>query len=125
MRKTFIIMSIAFAFSALAGAQDDAEYKTWMKSLGPSVGAIRKAPDNAAAAEDATKVAATLDKVAGFWKARNAPDAVTFAESGRDAAKEIAAGTGDKAANTQKLMASCGGCHKAHREGTAPDFTIK
>jgi mono/diheme cytochrome c family protein len=125
MRKTFLVISIVFVFSALAGAQDDAEYKTWLKSLGPSVGAIRKAPDNAAAADDATKVAATFDKVAAFWKARNASDAVTLAENARDAAKDIAAGTGDKAANLQKLQGTCGACHKAHREGTAPDFTIK
>jgi hypothetical protein len=118
------VISTAFIFSALAGAQDDAEYQTWMKSLPPSVGAIRKAPDNAAAA-DATKVADTFDKVATFWKARHADDAVTFAETARDAAKEIASGSGDKAANLQKLQGACGGCHKVHREGTAPNFTIK
>lgn len=124
MRKTLLVISTAFIFSALAGAQDDAEYQTWMKSLPPSVGAIRKAPDNAAAA-DATKVADTFDKVATFWKARHADDAVTFAETARDAAKEIASGSGDKAANLQKLQGACGGCHKVHREGTAPNFTIK
>jgi hypothetical protein len=125
MRKTFLVISIASVFSALAGAQDDAEYQTWMKSLPPSVGAIRKAADNAGAAEDATKLAGTFDKVAAFWKARNADDAVTFAETARDAAKEIASGSGDKTANLQKIQGACGGCHKVHREGTAPNFTIK
>jgi mono/diheme cytochrome c family protein len=96
-----------------------------MKSVPPSVGAIRGAADNAAAAPDATKLADTFDKVATFWKAKNADDAVKFAETARDAAKAIAAGTGDKAANLQKIQSTCGGCHSAHRDGAAPNFKIK
>jgi hypothetical protein len=106
-------------------AQDDAQYQTWMKSVTPSMRAIRSATDNAAAAAEATKLAETFDKVATFWKARHADDAVKFAETARDAAKAIAAGSGDKAANLQQIQGTCGGCHSAHREGTAPDFKIK
>ena len=73
----------------------------------------------------ATTLADTFDKVAAYWKAHNAPDAVMFAENARDAARAIADGTGDKAANTMKLQAQCGGCHMAHREGAAPNFKIK
>ena len=40
-------------------------------------------------------------------------------------AKAIAAGSGDKAANLQKIQSTCGGCHSAHRGGSAPNFTIK
>jgi mono/diheme cytochrome c family protein len=72
-----------------------------------------------------TKLADTFDKVAAFWKARSADDAVKLAETARDAAKAIASGSGDKAANLQKLQGTCGACHGAHREGSAPDFTIK
>jgi hypothetical protein len=125
MRKTFLVMSTAFVFSILAGAQDDAQYQTWMKSLQPSVRAIRSAPDNAAAAPDATKLADTFDKVAEFWKARHADDAVTFSETARDAARAIASGSGDKAANLQKIQGTCSACHMAHRAGTPPNFTIK
>jgi mono/diheme cytochrome c family protein len=125
MRTTLLLIAIATGFSIFAVAQDDAQYSAWMKSVPASVGAIRNAADSAAAAADASKLADTFDKVAGFWKTRNAPDAVEFAETARDTAKAIAAGTGDKAANLQKLQAQCGGCHKAHREGAAPNFTIK
>jgi hypothetical protein len=125
MRTTMLLITIATGFGILAVAQDDAQYKAWMKSVAASVGAIRKAADSAAAAPDANTLADTFDKVTEFWKARNAPDAVQFAETARDTAKAIAAGNGDKAANLQKLQAQCGGCHKAHREGTAPNFTIK
>ena len=125
MRKTiFVIIGIA-AFSVASLAQDEAAYKAWMKSVPPTVGAIRNAADNAAAAEPANKLADTFGKVAAFWKARNAEDAVTLAETARDAAKAIAAGSGDKAANLQKIQGTCGACHRAHRGGSAPDFTIK
>jgi hypothetical protein len=119
-----LIAGIA-ALATLSIAQDAAEYKTWMKSIPPSVTAIRNATDTAAAASDATKLAETFDKVAAFWKARSADDAVKLAETARDAAKAIASGEGDKAANLQKIQATCGACHRAHREGSAPDFTIK
>jgi len=125
MRKTFLVATTLFVFSALAGAQDDAQYQTWMKSMQPSMRAIRGAADNAAAAPEATKLADTFDKVATFWKARHADDAVKLAETGRDAAKAIASGSGDKAANLQTIQGTCGACHSAHREGTAPDFKIK
>jgi hypothetical protein len=125
MHKTCILIATLVTFGVLGLAQDDAQYQAWMKSMPPTVGAIRNAADNAAAAGDATKLADTFDKVAGFWKAKNADDAVKFAEAGRDAAKAIVAGSGDKAANLQKIQATCGGCHSAHREGTAPNFKMK
>jgi mono/diheme cytochrome c family protein len=125
MRQTIFVVVTAAFFSVLAPAQDEAQYKEWMKSVPPAVGAIRGAPDNAAAKADATKVADAFDKIAGFWKAKNAQDAVQFAETARDAAKAIAAGDGDKAANLQKIQAQCGSCHRAHRDGAAPDFKIK
>jgi mono/diheme cytochrome c family protein len=125
MNKPWLLLATIFALPVLAGAQDEAQYQTWMKSLQPSLRAIRGAADNAAAAADATKLAETFDKVAVFWKARHAEDAVKFAETARDAAKAIASGSGDKAANLQTIQGTCGGCHTAHREGAAPDFKIK
>ena len=125
MRKACILIVTVATFGVLGVAQDDAQYQAWMKSIPPTVGAIRSAADNAAAAGDATKLADTFDKVAMFWKAKNVDDAVKFAETARDAAKAIASGTGEKAANLQKLQSTCGGCHMAHREGAAPNFKIK
>jgi hypothetical protein len=125
MCRVLILIVASATLTTVSVAQDAAEYKTWMKSVPPTVGAIRNATDNAAAASDATKLADTFDKVAAFWKARHTDDAVTLAETARDAAKAIASGTGDKADNLQKLQGTCGACHKAHREGSAPDFTIK
>ena len=125
MRTQFLMMSLPFVFSVLASAQDDAQFQAWMKSMPASVGAIRTAADNAAAGPEAGKLADSFDKVAAFWKTRNADDAVKLSETARDAARAIASGSGDKAANLQKIQATCGTCHTAHREGTAPNFKIK
>lgn len=125
MNKPLLTITTLVLFSAVAGAQDEAQYKAWMQSLQPTLRAVRGAADNAAAAADATKLADTFDKVAAFWKAKNADDAVKLAETARDAAKAIASGTGDKAANLQTIQGTCATCHAAHREGTAPNFKIK
>ena len=125
MRTVLTLIFALSAFCITGRAQDDAQYQGWMKTVQPTVGAIRNAPDNAAAAGDARTLADTFDKVAMFWKTRNADDAVKLAETARDAAKAIASGSGDKAANLQKIQATCGACHMAHREGAAPNFKIK
>jgi hypothetical protein len=78
MLKACLLFITFVAIGTVVTAQDDARYQTWMKSLGSSVAAIRNAPDNAAAAGDASKLANTFDKVAEFWRTRNAEDAVKF-----------------------------------------------
>ena len=126
MRKSLFLSTISLVFAVLATAQiSDDEFKTLMQSNGANVAAIRDAADNAAAAPAANKLVDTFTKVAAYWKAKNVPDAVTFAESARDAAKAITDGQGDKAANLMKLQQQCGGCHMAHRAGGRGNFTIK
>jgi hypothetical protein len=106
-------------------AQDDRQYQEWMRSMFPALGAIRSAPNAAAAAAAATKLAATFEQVAGYWSSKQSPDAVGFAEAARDAASAIAAGNGDKTANLRKIQAQCTGCHMAHRADDDPDRSIK
>lgn len=125
MYKPLVTITTLLIFAGVAGAQDDAQYKAWMMTVNSSFRAIRGAADNAAAAADATKLADTFDKVAEFWRARHTDDAVKLAETARDAAKAIASGSGDKAANVRAIQGTCGACHSAHREGTAPNFKIK
>lgn len=125
MRKLsclFVWLSIAIALPLRA--QDERQFQEWMKSMFPSIGAIRSAPDNAAAAAAATKLADTFDRVAAYWSTKQSPDAQGFAEAARDAAKAIAAG-GDKVSNLRKIQAQCGGCHAAHRVDDDPDRPIK
>lgn len=121
MRSTILLAAAVAVFAFAALAQDLAEYSGWMKSVPPTIAAIRKAPDNDAA--DANKLAETFDHVANYWKAKD-PAATELAETARDAAKSIASG-GDKAANLMKLQGTCAGCHSKHREGSAGSFSIK
>ena len=118
-----LLLTVPVVFAAMAIAQiSDDEYKTQMQSIGANVTAVRDAADAAPAANSLVE---TFTKVAAYWKAKNAPDAVTFAETARDAAKAIADGQGDKAANLMKLQQQCGACHMAHRGGGRGNFTIK
>jgi len=113
MRRVFLL-AVIFGLSTTAQMVDP-QYQTWMKSMQPSLMAIRNAPDNTAMAGAANKLADTFDQVAGYWKAKQTADAVGFAETARDAAKAIAAGNGDKVANLEKIEQQCGACHMAHR----------
>ena len=125
MLRTFFAIPVIAVFAVSASPQDDAKYQEWMRSIQPTMRAIRTAPDNAAAKADAQKLADTFNNVAEFWKAHHADDAVQLSEKARDAAKAIADGSGDKAANVQAIQSTCAPCHSAHREGTPPNFKIK
>ena len=107
MRKSIFLFTIPVTFAVMAIAQiTDEEYKTQMQSIGPNVTAVRDAADSAAATPAARNLVETFTKVAAYWKAKNAPDAVTFAETARDAAKAIEDGQGDKAANLMSYSSS-------------------
>lgn len=123
-RGVRILVWLAVLPALPLSAQDDQAYQEWMRSMFPSIGAIRGAPDNAAAAAAATKLAATFDQVAGYWRSKQSPDALGFAEAARDAARAIAAG-GDRTANLRKIQAQCTGCHMTHRADNDPDRPIK
>jgi hypothetical protein len=125
MRRAFLTAGTWSMFVLALPAQVDPPYQAWMKSMQPSLSAIRNAPDNAALTESANKLADTFDQVARYWKAKQTADAVAFAETARDAARAIAAGNGDKTANLQKIQEQCGGCHMAHRPESDPDRAVK
>jgi cytochrome c556 len=136
--KRFLILGgflmAASLIAPVAVAQSDSDYQGWMKSNAANMGSLNKniaAKDGAGAASDAQKLEATFKQVAEFWTKRGgADDAVNFAMRGQTAAAAVAkaatAGNMDEAgAQVKNLQANCGGCHMAHREGTAGSFKIK
>ena len=125
MCRTCIFVWLSAAVALPLSAQDERQFQEWMRSMFPSIGAIRSASDNAAASVAASKLADTFDKVAGYWSSKQSPDAQGYAEAARDAARAIAAGNGDKTANLRKIQAQCTGCHMAHRADDDPDRLIK
>jgi len=133
MRRITLISTIAL-LAVNAMAQSDSEFQAWMKTAGATMGSLNKniaAKDGAMATADAEKLAATFKQVEDFWKQRSgADDAVNFAIKAQAAAttigKDVSAGNFDQApADVKALQSNCGGCHMAHREGTAGSFKIK
>lgn len=133
MRTALLLAATTTLFVIGAFAQSDADYQTWMKTIGATMGSMNKkiAAKDAGAASDADKLESTFKEVEGFWKQRGgADDAVTFAMKARTAAADVAkaanAGNWDEAAAQAKsLQSNCGGCHRAHREGSPGAFKIK
>ena len=106
------------------------EYTTLMKSNAQANGATNKAIGSMAYA-DARMNVATLRKnymaLQGFWEDKKQADAVTIVKDGLTQLdsldKMLGAATVDQMAAQAAMKgfqgATCGGCHKAYREGDA------
>jgi cytochrome c556 len=128
MKKIFFAgVLTALLATGILLAQVDSEYQAWMKSNGAAMGSLNKnlmAKDASGVAADAQKLEGNLKQVAEYWHKKGIMDAMDFAMKGQMAAaaiaKDAAAGNLDQAATDLKMLqGACGGCHMAHREGTA------
>jgi len=135
----FVVASILAVVTVGAMAQADrpdpraGEYRAWMQSIPPAVRSLTaningKMGDMAAA--DADKLDDTFKQIEDFWGQRNVQDAVAFTQTARKAltaiSKDAKAGNTDAAlADLKTLQSTCGGCHMAHRDGSAGSFSIK
>ena len=116
----------ALACGAIAlVAQDNGPIEDWMKSTNQSVQALRKMEKKTGpeVVDHAEKIGAAYENMIGFWRQRNADDAVKISEAGKAAAAELASAA--KADNAEgaaaafaKVGSSCMPCHAAHRERT-------
>jgi len=139
MRNMFLVASILAVVTVGAMAQADrpdpraGEYRAWMQSIPPAVRSLTaningRMGDMAAA--DADKLDDTFKQIEDFWGQRNVQDAVAFTQTARKAltaiSKDAKAGNTDAAmADLKTLQSTCGGCHMAHRDGSAGSFSIK
>jgi hypothetical protein len=115
---------LTLASGLIVSAQED-KFEEWMKSVNSSMGALRKAEKKtgAEAAAHAEKVGAVYENMIGFWRQRNAEDALKWSQDGKAAAAELAsaatAGDDEKAmAAFAKVGSTCKPCHEAHRDKT-------
>lgn len=124
-RVPAIWMVSCLAASLLGAAVSDSDYVTFMKAAAGACGRAKKnveAKANAAdLAKDAAEMATNFKKIQAYWKAKKADDAVTAAKDAAAASNLLAkaAKAGDMAAaetHFKAVTATCGGCHKAHRE---------
>lgn len=130
MKRTILLISVISVFAAVCSAQDDAAYPGYMKAINASNRPLRMAimaKDTAAAAAEATKMAAAFDSVAAYWKAKKDDAAMQMAITARDAAKTIAASTDSDAQNAAltTMAGTCNACHMVHRGGGPGAFVIK
>ena len=136
--ETILIMNrlklalFALAASGLvASAQDDAKFEEWMKSVDTSAKVLRKLEKKTGTetVESAEKIGVAYENMIGYWRQKNAADAVKLSEEGKAAAVELAsaanAGDVEKAdAAFKKVGGTCRPCHVAHRE-KLPDGKYK
>ncbi|MCC6394566.1 MAG: hypothetical protein IT167_28480 [Bryobacterales bacterium] len=126
MRILTIAGCVLAAGSILFAAADEAALQGAMKEIGPvcsGLGKKIKAKD-ATASADARRLVASFSPVQKFFKSRKAEDGVTFSKTAAAEFKTIgkltAQGKWDEAdASFKKATATCGGCHKTHREKAA------
>lgn len=133
MKKSILTLAAGAAlFIGAAFAQDHAEFKEQMKSVGGGFGSLRKTVDakqGPETAETAEKLAGIFEHVRGHFEEHKMQDGIDFANQAHEAANFLAAdaksGNWEKAqADLKSLGAACQACHTAHRE-KLPDGSFK
>lgn len=127
-----LAISLTVVPAAQAPANEE-EFDKLMKSVGATVGSLRKNMEGqmaSAVSADAKKIAELQKNNAAFWTARQATDAVEWATAAMNHAAEIdkaaAANNMAGAAEQMKMMmGSCQQCHAKYREKGADGFVMK
>ena len=135
MKKHIILPSLlALGMALCVYAQSDAEYQGLMKKIAATSGKARKAvmeKNGADAASAGEQLEGIYKEVGSFWSKRGgADDAVQISKKGESAAHDLMeagkANDADKMGSSmQTINSTCGGCHMAHRAGSAGAYTIK
>ena len=120
--KTWTIAVLLTACAFSARGQEIPEFSAWMKAKDAAVKEVRSLgrPSGPEAVKNAETLAAVYENMIGFWRQRNAADAVQWSEEGKAAAVAMAsaAHTGNTeaaAAAFRKLESGCKSCHTAYR----------
>ena len=126
---------LAVGIGASVWADVDPDFQTAMKGAAAAIGKVKKNVDAKTNAEDMAKdaeeVAQNFRKMGGYWKQKQADDAMQLCREAFGAAMGISkaakAGNMDEAATQFKaLTGTCAGCHKAHRDKAADgSYSIK
>ena len=117
------LIPLIFLAGLTAVAEEYPEFITWMKATGTASDDLKKMEQKTGeqAMRRAERIAGAYENMIGFWRQRNAADAVKMSEEGKAAALQLAtaayAGDADKAkVALEAVNGSCKGCHDAHRE---------
>lgn len=128
-----VAIGFAVAPAAQAPASDEA-FDQLMKSVGATVGSLRKNMEAQAAdavAADAKRMADLQKDNAAFWNARNTSDAAEWATAAMNHATEMDKAAAAKnmagaAEHMKLLMGTCAQCHTKYRDkGADGGYIIK
>jgi len=116
-----------FAAAALVVvAEENPEFVTWMKTTKSATDDLKKMEQKTGeqAVRRAERLGTVYESMIGFWRQRNASDAVKWSEDGKAAALQLAtaafAGDAEKAKTAfDAVNNGCKSCHDAHREKIA------
>ena len=133
MKRTLSLAACLIAFGMTAFTQEEADYQKWMKTTGATAASLRKnleAKNADGAAGDAKTLQTVFQQVHDFWHKKGVDDAMKLAMDAGAGFKEVgelaSAGKFDEAsASLKKVMGTCAGCHKAHREKAGDGWKIK
>jgi hypothetical protein len=115
------LLFLAAGFALVA--EEDTGFIAWMKATGTAADNLKKMEQKTGkqAVRNAERIGVVYEEMIGFWRQRNAADAVKWSEEGKAAALQLATAAysedNEKAgAALTALSASCKSCHEAHRE---------
>jgi cytochrome c556 len=129
------LLAIGFAVVPTAQAPaSEEEFDKLMKSVGATVGSMRKnmeAQAGDAVAADAKRMAELQKNNAAFWTARKTQDAVEWATAAMNHAAEVekavaANNMASAGEHMKQMMGSCAQCHTKYRDkGADGGYIIK
>lgn len=125
-----VLVAVSSAAIISAQSKTDEDYDKLMKAVGAANGAMGKATEGAAVAEEAKKLQALFKDAQQFWAGRNNKEAADWAATaGTHAAAIEKAGAANNmeavGAARKELGGMCQACHKALREKTETGFAIR
>ncbi len=126
MKAAGIGAVILTSFCLALPQQRDAQFETWMKTTGKAADALSKLEPKTGkeVVGSAERIAGVYEEMIGYWRQREAKDAVKWSEQGKAAAVQLAsaahAGDSETAAAAYKTLGgTCRPCHTQYREKLA------
>src|SRR5215831_6831154 len=121
-----LIPMLCLAAGLAAVAEENTEFVSWMKMTKTATDDLKKMEQKTGeqAVRRAERLGTIYESMIGYWRQRNANDAVKWSEEGKAACLQLAtaayAGDAEKAkAALDVVNNGCKSCHDAHREKVA------
>jgi len=126
MQNSKLIALLCLAAGMAVLAEENPEFVGWMKATKTASDDLKKMEQKTGeqAARRAERIGTVYESMIGYWRQRNASDAVKWSEEGKASALMLAtaaySGDAEKAKTALEAVNNgCKQCHDAHREKVA------